>query len=81
MLCLELGSRTLSYRLLIKNKEFEPVAVRGQACFAMGARQEQSLVFCPGSLPPRSMLVPRADVKPDAARRGQSVFTGLGTSR
>jgi hypothetical protein len=81
LLCLQLGSMTIAYRLLIQNKGFEPVKWSGQPCFHIGERQDQVLVFCPGAPPPRSQLVPRRDVQPDPSRRGESVFTGLADSR
>jgi hypothetical protein len=76
VLCLQMASLTIAYRLLIHNK-FEPVSWRGQTCYQIGARADQWLLFCPTSAPPRSRAVARDEVRFDHPRALVSVFTGI----
>jgi Protein kinase domain len=65
LLSLLLGS--FPYRLLVKS-DMETAQFRGQPCFIAGERNDEVLVFCPASQPPRNQVVPKTS--PDLQRFG-----------
>jgi predicted Ser/Thr protein kinase len=78
VVCLQLGSLAISYRLLIHNTS-EAVHWRDQTCYVTGQRPEDVLIFCPGAAPPRNKVVSRRDAAFERLGRTESVFTGLGS--
>ncbi len=55
------------YRLLVKS-DMEAARLRGKPCYVAGERGDDLLVFCPGSAPPRSEVLPKSS--PDLQRLG-----------
>lgn len=51
------------YRLLYFSliEPFEAVSWRGMQCYQIGAREDDILLFCPGSMPPRNRIVKKDD--------------------
>jgi hypothetical protein len=68
------------YRLLVKS-DMEAARLRGQPCYVAGERGDELLVFCPGSAPPRSQVVPRTS--PDLQRLGviEDILTRIDSTK
>ena len=60
-----LSMAAFPYRLLVK-ADMEAARLRGEPCYVAGERGDDLLVFCPGSEPPRSQVLPKSS--PDLQR-------------
>ena len=81
VLSLTLVVMELPYRLLWQN-EFERVAFGDERCYAIGARADDLLLFCPDAAPPRNKVVPRERSRTEALDgRGKHVYRSEVMSR
>ena len=71
---------TFPYRMLVKC-DLETARWQGMACYVMGERGDDVLVFCPELAPPRSHAVPRN--APDLKRLGviEDVLTRIRSAK
>jgi hypothetical protein len=69
-------AQAMSYRLLVKNK-FEATTWKGQACYIIGERRDDFLLFCDGLEPPRNRVVPKTDADLQRHGRFENLFTNL----
>jgi hypothetical protein len=80
VLCLQVASLAISYRLLVHNTA-PAVRWSGETCYVTGERDDRWLLFCPARDTDRNQVVRRGDPLVVDLGRQESLFTGIGGSR
>jgi hypothetical protein len=80
VVCLQMASLAISYRLLIHNK-LPAVSWKGETCYVTGERSDRWLLFCPSRASDRNQVVRRGDPSVTDLKRLESLFTGIRVSR
>jgi serine/threonine protein kinase len=80
VMCVAITLLHLPYRMLYFNKSFEKVNWTSNACYLIGERGDEALLFCPEIGLPRLRTIKRAD--PTLVRLGitESLFKSFGTT-
>ena len=75
VMALTLASLDLPYRLIV-DSEFEAAWWNGAACYVIGERAHDVLVFCPDVPTPRNRVLPKDSVDLQRLGRRESIFAG-----
>ena len=75
VIALSVASLDFPYRLLRHNNTFEAVNWNGTACYVIGERAEDALLFCPELVPPRNRVVQKRSGNLQRLGRSESLFT------